>query len=615
MEEKSRFVIILWVFISGAVLLFGELLYLQVLDVEAKRQAENRSLSARVITPPRGVITDRTGRLIVVNEPSYDLEVVVKEMVPDMDTLAFCELLNISKDDFNLLFDKIQSYPYFRRNLPFTFLSKLSPKEYAAFQEHLFRFPGFYPILRHQRNYPYPNGAHVLGYVSEVSPNDIALQPETYSMGDIKGSSGVERVYDNYLRGKKGIKYVLKDNLGREVGNYADGALDSSAISGEMIISSLDIELQSLGEELLSNKRGSIVAIEPSTGEVLCMVSSPSYNPNDLILGRNRNETYTLLLSDTANRPLLDRNIQAQYPPGSIFKPILALIALQEGIIQPSKTVSCGGEYVINSRFIQGCWTHPSPVNLISALQFSCNSYFFQLLRDFIDHFGYTTPQIGVDKLHNYLLRFGLGRPLEIDLVSELGGFVPDGKYYDKLYNTNVSSWRSTAVLSIGIGQGELQLTTLQMANLAAIIANRGYYFTPHLVRGIGDKQQKPERFRVKNIVGVDEAYFQPIIEGMMRVIDSGTGRRGAVMGYEIGGKTGTSQNPHGVDHSVFFAFGSKVNPKIAIAVFVENAGGGGALAAPIAGLMIEKYLNDTLTAARLLQKQSLTDMNLISTP
>ncbi len=599
--------------ISGAILLFGQLFYTQILNVKVRQQAQNRSLSTKIITPPRGVITDRHGELIVVNDPSYDLSVVIRELDPKMDTLAFCSLLNITKDDFVFLFEKIRSLPYYRRSLPMNFLSNISSQEYAPFQEQLYRFPGFYASLKNQRNYPYPHGAHILGYVSEVSPEDISNSPDLYSMGDLKGSNGIERVYDDHLRGKKGIQYVLKDNMGREVDNYAEGALDSAALSGAIITSSLDIMLQQLGEELLNNKRGSIVAIEPSTGEILCMVTSPSYDPNSLIPGRSRNETYRRLLYDTINRPLLDRSIQAQYPPGSIIKPFMALMALQENVINNHKTVSCSGRYFVNARLSQGCRNHPSPVNLVSALQFSCNSYFFQSFRDFVDKFGYTTPQIGVDKFHDYMRRFGLGAPLEVDLVSELGGFVPDGKYYNKLYNTNSSSWRSTAILSVGIGQGELQLTTIQIANLASIIANRGFFYTPHIVKGIGSDFKKLERFTIRREVGVDIQHFEPVIEGMSKVINEGTGRRAAIKGHEVCGKTGTSQNPHGIDHSVFFGFAPRNNPRIAIAVFIENAGGGGATAAPIGGLMMEQYLNDTISTPRLHLKQTLSELNLIN--
>ena len=393
-----------------------------------------------------------------------------------------------------------------------------------------------------------------------------------------------------------------------------EGTLDTMAISGRDIQTSLDISLQAYGEELFKNKRGSIVAIEPSTGEVLAMISSPSYNPNALSKGRQRNITYLGLLQDTINKPLFNRSLQAKYPPGSIFKAVLSLIALQEEIAYPKRSMTCTGEYVINKRqgYVQGCRSHPPPKDLSTALQYSCNSYFFQIIREFIDQFGVNHPEKGLALLNDYLSVFGLGRPLGIDLMNEGSGFIPTPAFYDKVYLPSGDRWRSTYILSIGIGQGEMELTTLQMANLAVIIANRGFYYTPHLLKSA---ELLDNRFKTKRNTGIDSIHFTPVVEGMQRVIDSGTGRRASVQGIEICGKTGTSQNPHGSDHSVFFGFAPRNNPKIALAVYVENAGSGGSVASPIGGLMIEKYLKGNISKGRQFWDHYVKDLQLISNP
>ena len=599
----------------GSLILTGYLFNHQILTKEYSDKAQNRTLIKRTIPAPRGIIYDRNDRLIVVNEPTYELEIIEREIEDDMDIVSFCELLEISESEYEELLNKAKSKSYYRNYIPITFLSNIDPLVFAKFQEHLFRFPGFYPKLKNKRSYPYPNAAHVLGYISEVTQRDIERN-EVFTIGDIKGTSGLEGIYENELRGEKGLEYLLKDNIGREVAAYKEGQLDQSATPGNDIISTLDIELQAYGEELMSNKRGSIVAIEPSSGEILTMLSAPSYDPNLLSLGRSRNTAFLELLSDTINRPFLDRALKAKYPPGSIFKPILSLVALEEDVWYADKPMYCTGEYDVNKKkgFVQKCRDHPHPFNIPIALQHSCNTYYYQMVREYIDKYGYNNPGQGLDELMGYLDKFGLGRPLGVDLLGESGGFIPSSKFYDQRINTREYSWKSTYVLSLGIGQGELELTTLQMANLAAIIANRGHYFVPHLVKEIGGNANIGLSYQEAQKIPIAEEYYEPVIDGMERVIRAGSGFRAAVPGIRVCGKTGTSQNA-GVDHSVFFAFAPKDDPKIAIAVYVENAGGGGVVAAPITALMIEKYLNGSIASRRLKVEEDVKSIDLISQP
>jgi penicillin-binding protein 2 len=602
--------------IIGSFVLLANLFYLQILKREYRTAARDRTLIMQAIQAPRGIIYDREDRFLVVNQPSYELEMVYNEVDPEMDLSSFCELLGITEEMYHFLVEEARSKSYYRRYLPIRFLSNIDPEQFAVFQEHLYRFPGFYPIIKSKRQYPYPHAAHVLGYISEASLEDINQNENNLEIGDYKGASGVENTYDPMLRGRKGFKYILKDNVGREVEPFQDGALDSAAIEGNSLITTLDIELQRYAENLMVNKKGSIVAIEPTSGEIITLLSSPGYDPNLLSIGQRRNETFLSLLTDTLNRPLLNRALQAKYPPGSIFKTILSLVALQEGVTRPNRSIRCTGEYVINrSRgFVQGCRDHPRPRDIQTALQFSCNTYFFQVIREFLDQFGANNPSEGLSLLNKHLYDFGLGSPLGIDLANENGGFVPTPAFYDDLYNTPEYSWRSTYILSLGIGQGELEFTTLQMANLAAIIANRGHYYTPHIAKSFnGQSDLLHQEFAQKRTVSIDSSHFVPVIDGMEKVISSGTARRAYVPGIDICGKTGTSQNPHGEDHSVFFAFAPKENPKIAIAVYVENAGGGSAYAAPIGGLVIEKYLNGEIQRGRQYLEDYVLSINLIN--
>ncbi len=616
-QFSNRFTVIYGFIILCALGLVLQAARIQVFGSKFKNSASKYAIDKQTQYPSRGLIYDRNGQLLVYNIPVYDLKVTYNKVPKEIDTTLFCKLLNIRKDSFSILITKDWRSAQFSKSVPFTFYSKISPERFAKFQEHLHLFPGFYPVLRYIRSYPHQNAAHALGYLGEV--NQKVIDNNTgYSSGDFMGVSGLEKTYENKLKGQKGYNYLLKDNLGREVGAYSEGGLDSVAQSGLDLITGLDLELQKYGESLMNGKRGSVVAIEPSSGEILSIISAPSYDPNLLALNQNRGSSFKRLFQDSINRPFLDRSVMAKYPPGSIFKPIFSLIALQDEITYASRTIYCDGEYTVNKKrgFSQGCHGHPTPYNISIALEHSCNSYYYQLLREYVEQYGYSQPGKGLDRLKSRLADFGLGIPLGIDSYLENKGNVPGSKYFDRLYANVRSGWRSTYILSLGIGQGELQLTTVQMANLAAIIANRGHYFIPHLVKSYSASDSLiAKKYNTPNYVNVDSVHFKPVIKGMYDVIRSGTAQMAYVPGLDICGKTGTSQNPHGEDHSVFFAFAPKENPKIAIAVYVENAGFGGTIAAPIASLMIEKYLNREIGLSSKWKEDFIYSKNLIETP
>ncbi len=612
-------------FIAATVLLIYTAASLQVFDDSYTTKVENVTLRKTTLMPSRGLIYDRNDKLLVKNEPIFELKTVYNEIDPDMDTTLFCDLLEISKEEFVLNTNKNwKSYKY-SKNSPFTFVDKIDPKIYYRFVEHIFEFPGFYPKIKNIRNYPYPNAAQVIGYIGEVDQEKINSSDGAYLMGDLMGITGVEVSYEDELRGEKGIKLEIRDNLGRTVESYRGGMLDSSAVEGKNLKISIDIDLQAYGELLMQNKRGAIVAIEPSTGEILSLISSPTYDPNRLTVGVERGKIFSKLINDEVNKPLLNRAITSKYPPGSIFKPIVGLIAMQMGVTEPNRTIYCAGKYTYKTKYNEfdyKCHHHYTPYNIKIALQHSCNSYFFQLGRDIIEKYGFNNPGRGLDTMVNYLKDFGLGKNLDIDLFGENKGFVPNSKFYDNLYSNQSAKWRSTYVMSLGIGQGELELTTLQIANLAAIIANRGHYYTPHVVKEIGENKYFPQRYKEKHKVRIDKEHFEPIIEGLERVVLAGTAQWAHVYGLDICGKTGTSENYLIVNgkrtkmknHSVFMAFAPKDNPQIAIAVFVENGGDGGYTAAPIAGLMIEKYINGEISFYREWLEKRILNTNLIAT-
>ncbi|MFZ4426576.1 MAG: penicillin-binding protein 2 [Saprospiraceae bacterium] len=601
------------VFLLTALALAAKALHLQVLDTSFRKEADTVAIENYVKYPSRGMIYARNGELLIYNNPMYDLLATYSQIKPDMDTTLFCKLLDIDRNYFINAMDKDWSSGRFSKSVPFVFLSKIPSQTFARFQEYLYRFPGFEIQLRNAREYPSPIAAHLLGYIREVNKNEVKEHSERYSPGDYIGASGLELAYEDSLSGKKGYSVVLKDNLGRIVGPYKLGGKEPE--SGKDLHTSIDLDLQAYGEQLMNNKIGALVAIDPQTGGILAMVSSPSYNPNQLtITNNNRGKAYSSLQSDP-NKPLFNRAIMAQYPPGSVFKPLLALIAMQKGTLQPNRTIGCGGAYFSGGQRLTGCHGHPTCSSVASAIQHSCNAYFVTVFRELVDMYGFYKPQRGLDTLHHYLVQFGLDRKLGIDFPGEKAGNFPSSAFFDKWYKED--KWNSVWIRSLGIGQGEILSTNLQIANAAAIIANRGWYITPHFVKGYS-LNNGPVQMRSfqKHFIGIDPAHFEPVVEGMALAVSAGTARNAAIPDIVVCGKTGTAENPHGKDHSILFCFAPKEKPRIAIAVYIENAGFGGTYAAPIAGLMIEKYLaGEIRTEPRKLLEKRMLETSLIENP
>ncbi len=624
-DLKSRGVYIQVFFALMLLVLIGKAAQLQIVDQSSKSKAESTTVDKVPIYPARGAIYDRDTNLLVYNIPTYNLMVTHNLVDPNMDVEKFCSILGITKEQYRKNLDKnwgtngLSKDQQYSKTKPFPFLSRLSEETYARLQESLYEFQGFFVELRYVRGYNYPNAAHVLGYLNEVSATQIKASNE-YTIGDYIGATGLEAVYDKELRGKKGYRYVLKDNMNREVGTFQDGALDAlnRAKSGKDIITTIDIELQAYCESLMANKKGAIVVIEPKSGEILSMLSAPTYDPNLLVFNRSRGRAYTELSTD-ATLPLYNRAVFSMQPPGSIFKTVVGLIALQEGVTSINRTIPCYSGYAINGKVQMGCHKHPTCTSISEAIQHSCNAYFAHLFRNIVDMKGYTNPVAGLDIFNSYLERFGIGKELGIDFTRENKGNFPTSNYYNESYKKRGEDrWYSSYIMSVGIGQGEIQMTPLQIANLAAIIANKGYYYKPHFCKQfVEDKvaQPKYDQFRVQNNVYVQRKYFDPIIEGMEDVVRAGTGYRAYIPQIPICGKTGTVQNPHGEDHSVFFAFAPKDDPKIALAVYVEHGSAGGFIAAPMASLIIEKYLNGNISPVRRDREQFVKTLNLMVSP
>lgn len=615
-QLKDRQLYILLFFGMAGLVLAGRAFQLQVLDNTYKHKAEAVVMSKQTIYPSRGLIYDRNGKLLINNAPVYDLMVVYNQVDPAMDTLKFCKLLGIERASFEKRLNKdFDNDNRFVRYKPFVFMSKIAPEVYAKFQESLYQFPGFFVQIRNIRSYPVHNAAHVLGYIKEVTDNEIKNSDGQYVLGDYIGASGLERSYEKELRGEKGFKFVLKDNLGNDVGQLSGPGREGQPASGLDLVSTIDIELQAYAEELMMNKIGGIVAIEPSTGEILAFVSSPTYDPGLMAIGRGRGIAYSQLQNNPL-KPLFNRALMAEYPPGSIFKPVVGLAGMDMGVITPTTGMPCPGYFENARNDVRKCRNHPYPANVAIALQWSCNTYFFKTFREIVDKFGYTKPEQGLDEFNRYLDAFGIGRKLGIDFPGEHSGNIPTSAYFDKLYPKERGSWRSPTIVSLGIGQGEMQLTTLQMANLASLIANRGTYFPPHFAKAFrqGDEVlPKPEQYRTAVETPVDAQYFPIVSQGMAAVVASGTARGAQIPDIMIAGKTGTVQNPHGEDHSTFIGFAPLGKPQIAIAVYVENAGGGGRYAAPIASLIMEKYIRKgEIAPFRKWQEQNVLKTNLI---
>ncbi|MEI7663970.1 MAG: penicillin-binding protein 2 [Bacteroidota bacterium] len=577
-----KFIIIGFFLLIGLVFL-ARLFYVQIMVDKYILSANNNVLRYVTQYPARGLVFDRNGKLLVYNEAAYDLMVIPRQ-VKDPDTMALCHLIGIDKAEFISRLQKARSYSPYR---PSIFEAQITRDSYGFLEEKLFLFPGFFVQSRTLRKYTYPVAAHTFGYIGEAGP-DVIEKNLYYRPGDYIGISGIEKSYEDILRGKKGMKIRVYDVLNRDKGSFREGRYDTASMAGTDLYASLDAELQEYGDLLMTNKKGSIVAIEPQTGELLCVVSSPSYDPN-LLAGNIRKKNYTLLLQDTVFMPLFNRALMAMYPPGSTFKLVDALVGQQDGVLTPETRYGCPGGFPLGNGKKVGCHPHPSPLDLIGAIQISCNSYFCRVFKSIIDNRAYESTRLAYENWRREVMSFGFGKRLGIDIPGELNGNIPSPAYYDKYHGVN--RWRSMTIISLGIGQGEIGITPIQLANLAALISNKGWYYSPHIIRAIGRKDSLNERYNTKHHVLVDPKYFDIVIEGMADVVTAGTGRIAQIDSVNICGKTGTAQNPHGKNHSIFIAFAPRENPRIAISVVCENAGMGAAWAAPIASLMIEKYL------------------------
>lgn len=590
--EKRRYVIA-GVAIMIVVIYVIRLFTLQLLSDDYKKNADSNAFLKKIDYPSRGVITDRHGTLLVYNQPAYDIMVVMNEQKNRIDTLEFCEALGITKDFFKTRMADIKDRnknPGYSRFTQQLFMSQLSDAEFSVFQEKMYRFPGFYVQKRSIRQYQYPYAAHVLGDVAEVSPGDIESD-DYYQAGDYIGKMGVERSYEKQLRGRKGVQILLRDVHGKVQGNYQNGKFDTKPIPGKNLTLSIDLPLQALGERLLQGKIGSIVAIEPSTGEVLCMVSSPTYDPRWMV-GKKKGKIH-LALQRNQWKPLLNRSIMGQYPPGSTFKTTQALTFLSEGIISPSTAFACHHGFYYRGLHV-GCHGHASPLALIPAISTSCNAYFCWGLYYMLgNRRKYKNVQTAMDTWRDYMVSMGFGYKLGIDLPSEKRGLIPNAAFYDKAYH---GSWNGLTVISIAIGQGEVNLTPLQIANLGATIANRGYYYVPHVVRKV---QGEPldTMFTRRHYTKATRRAYEYVVAGMRSAVERGTCRAANRADYAVCGKTGTAQN-RGHDHSVFMGFAPMNKPKIAIAVYVENGGFGAEFGVPIGSLMMEQYIKGKLSPA-----------------
>jgi penicillin-binding protein 2 len=576
----------------ATILLVIRLFYLQVIDDTLLAKSDNNAIKIKYDYPERGYIYDRNGKLLVANQPSYDIMVIPRE-VKNIDVNEFCSLLKITKEDYDT---KLAKATVYSPRLPSVFLAQLNKKEYAAFQEVQRKFKGFYIQKRSLRDYQVSVGANIFGFITQVN-DKIIEKNKYYNSGDLIGRQGVEESYEDILRGVKGVKYIQKDKYNRDIGSYKEGKFDTIAVQGKDINLTIDIDLQKYGEELMINKRGGIVAIDPKTGEILALVTAPSYDPA-ILVGRQRSKNYTMLYHDSIAKPLYDRGLLAEYTPGSPFKILTGLVGLQERVIDENTSFVChhGFSYA-RGRFMK---CHDSGVSVLhNGFYNSCNTYFANVYMRTINK--YVKPSDGVDVWSNHLKSFGLGQFMGYDLPTGKKGNLPTSKTYKKMYPG--WGWDSKTIVSNAIGQGEVLMTPIQLANMIAIVANRGYYYTPHIIKKIKGLQID-KKFRTKHVTTVDKKYFEPVISGLFDVYNLGTARGLNVEGIDICGKTGTAENYAKIngkrvklqDHSIFVAFAPKDNPKIAIAVFVENGYWGARWAGPITSLMIEKYIKRKIT-------------------
>ena len=595
-------------FISLIVVIYiFRLFTLQVGDDKYKENAESNAFLRRVIYPARGLMYDRNDKLVVFNQPAYDVMLIPKD-VGNFDTTTLCTVLNITKEQLLEKWAEMKNprkNPGYSAYTPQKLISHLSTEDYGRLQEKLYLFPGFFIQTRTVRQYNYVAASNILGNIREVSAKDVE-NDRYYRSGDYTGDLGIEKSYEKHLRGEKGVEILMKDALGRIKGKYENGIHDVAPISGRNLKLSIDIELQEYGEQLMRNKIGAIVAIEPATGEVLALVTSPNYDPA-LLVGKDRGKNYASLVRDPY-KPLYDRALQGAYPPGSTFKPTQGLIFLQEGVITENTMYPCYHGYINGLRV--GCHGHGSPLALKPALQTSCNAYFCWGFKNMIDKKG-TKPYDQLTKWKDYLVEMGYGYRLGVDLPSESRGFIPNSDFYSKSFRG--PRWSANSIISVAIGQGEVLATPLQIANLCATIANRGHFYTPHVVKSVADTVID-DKFREKHTPKIKREYYETIAEGMRMAVTGGTCRVAAMPDIEVCGKTGTAQNPHGKDHSAFMGFAPYHDPKIAIAVYVENAGFGAAYGVPIGGLMMEKYLKGSISDAKKgLEERMLNSNTIIS--
>ena len=576
--------------IFGVIIL--RLAYIQLIDPKYEKLARGNALRHVVQYPPRGEIFDRNGEYLAQNRACYDLMVIYRELPREgFDTLQMLDLLGISRTKLERALRNARMSP----RIPYMVTNFISSEVKLRFDEN--NFPGFYTVYRTIRRYPRKIGGNLLGDVGEINAAQLKRNPR-YRAGDYIGQSGVEKAYEEVLRGKNGVKINEIDTHGVVKGSYMDGMFDSLPEPGSYIVTTIDARLQAFTEELMRGKVGAAVAIEPSTGEILMMVSSPTYDPDELV-GRERGNHYMELLRNK-RQPLYNRAVQSKfYPPGSTFKIVQGLIGLQEGVLKPSDLHECHGGYQVGRRKMK-CHAHPSPIDLRFAVATSCNAYFCYVFRDILDNPKYGNVKDGFDVWRKYVESFGFGRKLGSDFLDEGSGYVPDRAFYDRTYR---GSWNSLTLLSLSIGQGELGCTPLQLANLAAIVANRGYYYIPHIVKRVEGRDSLDRRFYERHYTMVAPEHFEPIVEGMWRGVNvGGTSTMARLDGWDVCGKTGTAQNPHGADHSTFLSFAPKDNPKIAISVYVENGRWGASAALPIASLLEEYYLTDTIRRPALLE-------------
>lgn len=599
--DNRRYVILILFVLVGTIYAF-RLFYMQIIDDSWKIRAQQIAEKRKFITPPRGIVHDKNGKKIVTNKTYYNL-MMIEADIKHFDTASFAKLIGWTKQEVKNRFWEIikGEGTYYNKNTgkrtsnyqkirPYPFVKELTIEEMARIAPHLENYPGFYEEITSMRSYPYANGANILGYVTEVYQEEIDADP-FYRAGDNIGRTGIERFYEKELRGIKGVHYIVTSAMNNAIEPYAGGKYDTIAKQGPTLKMGVDIDLQAYGEKLMINKRGCIVAIDPKTGEILALVSAPTFDPNLFVGKRSISENYPKLVLDPA-KPLYPRPLAAEYPPGSILKLVQSLIALQEGVITAETGFPC-------TKSMVGCHNHPMASDLRKAVQYSCNPYYYYTVKRII-HKGrkknyFADAEAGLNSWATYMHNFGLGQKFNSDITGMRGGLIPNSAYYDKWYGHN--TWAFSTIRSISIGQGEVKVTPLQMANIAAIIANRGWYYTPHFVRSIGNKAI-PYEYRKLHKTYIKQEHFEPVIEGMRRVVNEsgGTGSKARLNDIVVCGKTGTAENPQGEDHSIFISFAPMHNPKIAIAVFIENAGFGGTWAAPVASLMIEKYIKRKIT-------------------